>query len=123
MPVPGEVFVELAACRVDRPRGTQDAHTERAREPLGLLLGLGVVGDAAEPALGRGDEQFADRRVDEVVCDVEQVLARGGVAEATVEFCGDGGHWPSFRRSLRMPAEAACRAAVAFEPSAAPMSA
>ena len=122
-PVSLEVLVELAPRGVDRLRRAQHAHAEGAGEALELPLGLGVVGDAAETALGRRDEQAADGRVDEVVGDVEQVLARGGVSEAPIELGGDGVHGCSFLRSLRMPDEAAWRAAVAFEPSAAPMSA
>src|SRR5580765_2119580 len=53
----------------------------------------------------------------------EHALRGGGVAEATIEFGGNSVHESSFCRSRRMPAEAACLAAVAFEPSAAPISA
>src|SRR5206468_10962259 len=123
LPAAREVLVQLAACRIDRPRRAQHAHAERLREAVELALGVRVVRDSAEATLGRRDEQRADRGVDQVVGDVEQVLARGRVPEATVEFLREGSHWVSFRRSLRMPAEAAWRAAVAFEPSAAPMSA
>src|SRR5262249_61218752 len=90
---------------------------------VGFAPGRGVVQEGAGAARGAGDERRADRRVDQVISDVEQLLARGGVAEPPVEVGGDGSHWASFRRSLRMPAEAAWRAAVAFDPSAAPMSA
>ena len=92
-------------------------------EPLELGLRLGVEVDAAEPELRDADEQRPDRRVVEhVVGDVE--LARGGRgrAEALVENGGDCGHRCSFSfRSRRTPAEAACRAACSFEPSAAPI--
>ena len=46
----------------------------------------------------------------------------GGIAETAIEVGGNGVHRSSFCRSRRMPAEAAWRAAVAFDPSAAPMS-
>src|SRR5713101_3965062 len=117
-----EVLVQLTPHLVDRLRRAQDARAERACEVLHLALRLGVVGDPAKPRIGRGDEQRAERRVDQVVCDVEQALLGGGGAEARVELVRDG-HWsPSFLRSRRIPDDAACLAASADEPSAAPIS-
>src|SRR5207244_10977550 len=87
-----------------------------------LELGLDDVRDAAEaPRRGR-EEQRPERRVEEVVGDVEEARRRGGGAEALVEAVGDGRHWSSFLRRRRIPEEVACRAASAFEPRAAPMS-
>ena len=87
-----EVLVELAAGRVDGRRRPEHAQPERPREPVELLLGLRVVHDAAEPALGCRDEQRADGRIDEVVGDVEEALTRCGVAEAAIELGGNGCH-------------------------------
>ena len=47
---------------------------------------LGVVRDAAEPGVRRGDEQVPDRRVHDVERDIEQTGVRGCVAEAAVEL-------------------------------------
>ena len=79
--------------------------------------------DAAEAAVAHADEQRPDRRVvEDVVGDVEDAFRRRGRTEAFVENGGDSGHRCSFSfRSLRTPAEAACRAACSFEPSAAPI--
>jgi hypothetical protein len=118
-----EVLVELALRLVERLRDAEEPGAEVARERLEVALGLGVELDAAEAAIRRRDEQCADRRVDEVVRDVEQMLACSGVAKTEIEFGRNGSQWASFRRNLRMPADAAWRAAVAFEPSAAPISA
>src|SRR4029077_5887480 len=123
VPLAFEVLVELTPRGIDRFRRAQHAHAEVARELFELALRVGVVGDPAEPARARGDEQRADRRVDEVEGGIEQALRGGRVAEATIEFGGNSVHESSFCRSRRMPAEAACLAAVAFEPSAAPISA
>ena len=73
------------------------------------------------PRLGRGDEQRPDRRVGEVVDDVEQAGCGRGFAEALVQRGGDG-HC-ILLLSLRTPEEAAWRAASSLEPSAAPMAA
>ena len=55
-----------------------------------MQLGLGVEEDAGEAAVGRGDEQRADRRLDDVEADVEQALRGCGLAEAAVEIRRDG---------------------------------
>ena len=123
MAVALEVLVQLTAGRVDRRRRPQHAHAEGACQPIHFLLGVRVVRDPAEAAVRRRDQERADRRVDEVVGNVEETLADGRVAEPAVEVCGNWAHFNSFRRKRRMPADAACRAAVAFEPSAAPISA
>ena len=108
---PGEVLVELAPHVVERR--AQDADAEEARELL--LLALGVEPDAAEPAVGRGDEQLADRRLDDVVADVDEPLANCGGAELRVELRCDA---HTFLLSLRTPEEAAARAASSDDPSA-----
>ena len=124
MPLPGEVLVELAAHPVEPLGDPEDAGAEVGRELVQRRLG--PVGDAAEPALGDGDEQAADRRVGEVVGDVDQAFALGGLAEAAVEIGGNV-HEGSFSswvlRRRRTPAEAAWRAASSEEPSAAPIAA
>ena len=79
----------------------QDARPERVRDPLQLELRR--VRDPAEAAVGRGDEQLPDRRVVELVRDVEQPLGGGGLAEAAVEIGGDGAHRLSFFRRRRTP--------------------
>src|SRR3954470_14427223 len=117
-----EILVELTPRGIDRLRRAQHAHAKGAREQFELALRVGVVGDPAEPVRARGDEQRADRRLDEVEGDVEQALRSCSLAEATIELGGDSVHESSFCRSRRMPAEAACLAAVAFAPSAAPTS-
>ena len=117
-----EVLVELAPRLVDRLRGAQHAQPEGARKALDLLVGIGVIHDPRETSIRRGDEECSDRRFDEVVRDVEQIVARCRFAEAAIEFGRNGHCCNSFLRNLRMPADAAWRAAVAFEPSATPMS-
>ena len=99
----------------------EDAHTVRAGEPFEVSLRLRVERDEADASLGRGDEQPADRRVRPVVGHVEKPLRGCGVAEAGIEFGGNG--HVSLLRSRRTPEEVACRAASSLEPSAAPMSA
>ena len=116
-----EVLVQLAADRVDRLGGAQDAHAERLGERLGLALRLRVVRDPAQAAIGRGDEQRPDRCLGEVVYDVEQPGRGRGFAEARVQRGGDG-HC-ILLLSLRTPEEAAWRAASSDDPRAAPMAA
>src|SRR5207244_1766812 len=48
-----EVLVELAACRIDRLRRAQHPKAESPGELLDFPLGVGVVGDPAEPARAR----------------------------------------------------------------------
>ena len=116
-----EVLVELAARRVDARGRAQDARAERARQPLEVQLGIGVEEDAGEPAVGRGDEQRADRGVDDVEADVEEPLGRCGLR-------GSAGRdqarrsWILPVRSRRTPDEAAWRAASGVESSATAMS-
>jgi hypothetical protein len=81
-----EVLVELAPRRIGRPRRAKNAGAEAVRELLELRLRIGIVGDRAEAALGDGNEQLADRRIDDVVGDVEQTLGSGGGAEARIEL-------------------------------------
>ena len=106
-----EVLVELAPDVVERR--AQHAHAEAARE---LLLPVVLpIRDAAEPAVGRGDVQVADRRRDDVVADVDEPFGDGGGAEPRVEI--------SVSRSCvllrrRTPDDAAARAASSDEPSA-----
>jgi len=108
---PVEVLVELAPHLVERR--AQDAEPEEARELL--LLALGVEPDAAEPAVGRGDEQLAEWRLDDVVAHVDKPLLNGGGAELRIELRCDA---HTFLLSLRTPEEAAARAASSDDPSA-----
>jgi hypothetical protein len=55
-----------------------------AGEAFHLGLGIRVESDLAKAALGGGDQERADRRVGQVVGDVEQVLRRCPVAEGAV---------------------------------------
>src|SRR5207244_9073979 len=103
-------------------RRTQDSRREGPRELLAFRLGVRPEGDPAEAAVGRTDEQVADWRLGQVVGGVEQAGCGGGAAEAGVELGGDGAHCVFLLRMRRTPADAAWRAAVSFEPSAAPMS-
>jgi len=120
-PLPGEVLVELASCLVGRAGRAQHARSEGASEPLRLHIRVGVEMDLADAVIGDCDEQPPDRGVVQLVGDVEQPLGSGGVAEATVELCGNV-HDSSFRRKRRTPDDAAWRAASGDEPSALPMS-
>jgi hypothetical protein len=92
-----------------------------AGEALHLGLGVRIEGDLAEAALGRGDEERADRGVGQIVGDVEQVLRSRPVAEGKVGLGGNG--HVILLRSRRTPEEAAWRAAASEEPSAVAMSA
>ena len=122
-----EVLVELALGARDRRMGAKDAWAERARERVELLLGVWAKPDAAEATLGGGDEQRADRRVDDVEAHVEQAFRGGGLAEAAVELGRDGHGVPPTESSVwarrrRIPDDAAWRAASGLEPSAVAMS-
>ncbi len=86
-----------------------------------VSLRLRVVGDPAQPAVGRGDEQRPDRRLGEVVCDVEETGSGCCLAEPRIESGGDG-HC-ILLLSRRTPDDAAWRAASSLEPSAAPIAA
>ena len=74
-----EVLVELAPDVVDR--AAQHAAPEHARQLV--LLAFRVEVDASEAAVGRGDQQLADGRVDDVVADVDDAL-RGWRPRGTV---------------------------------------
>ena len=100
-----EVFVELAPSFVHGPRRAQHAHAVQAGQALDLVLRIGIEGDLAEAALGRGDEKRADRGVGQVVGDVEQVLGGSPVAEGEVGLGGNG--HVILLRSRRTPDEAA----------------
>ena len=122
LPLALEVLVQLPPDRSigDAERSTRTPNS--LRQSLHLPLGLRVVRDPAEAAVGRRDEQRPDRRVDEVVGrrrgDLRGRPRRGTGGRGRAETV----HFNSpFRRSRRMPAEAAWRAASAFEPSAAPI--
>ena len=123
MPPADEVLVELSPHAVERLVGTEDARAEVLGQPLELCLRLRIEADAAEPALRDAHQQLPDGRVvQHVVGDVELARGRRGRPEALVENVRDCGHCYTFSfRSRRTPAEAACRAACSFEPSAAPM--
>jgi pycsar effector protein len=120
-PVPFEVLVELATDRVEPAGHPQDPGAEVDGELVECLVR--PVGDPAEAAVGDGDEQLADRRVGQVVGNVDEALPIGGVAKTAVESSGDGCHLVSFLRSRRTPADAAWRAASSDDPSAAPIAA
>ena len=100
-----EVFVELAAGLVHGPRRAQHADAVLAGKALDLLLRIGIEGDLAEAALGRGDEKRADRGVGQVVGDVEQGFGGCPVAEGEVGLGGNG--HVILLRSRRTPDEAA----------------
>ena len=117
-----EVLVELATEGGHGRRGAKNADSERGGQRIELAFGLRIEGDPADAALAGGNKKRADRRVREVVGDVQELCRGGGLPEAAVESVGNGGHEVSFLRSRRTPDEAAARAASAFEPSAAPMS-
>src|SRR4051812_22152939 len=106
-----EVLVQLAPGLVERR--AQDARPEQTGKLL--LLALRPEPDAAEAAVGRGDEQVADRRADGVVADVDEPFANRGGPELRVEL-GCDGH--ASLLSLRTPEEAAARAASSEDPSA-----
>ena len=122
MPLAVEILIELPANLVYGLRRAQDPRSEHPGEPLDLAFGLRVVRDPAKAGAGPGNEQRAERRVDEVVRDVEQALVGRGRAEARVELVGDGHEGPSFLRRRRIPDDAACLAASADDPSAVPIS-
>ena len=86
-----------------------------AAAPAAACLTVGLA--------GRCDEQAPDRRVHDVVRDVEQPGVRRRVAEATIQLGRNLHASPSFLRRRRIPDDAACRAASADDPSAAPISA
>jgi hypothetical protein len=65
----------------------QNANAELLREEL--VPSVAPVRDAAEAALGRRSVQLADRRVEDVVADVDDPLGEGGCAEARVEVRRD----------------------------------
>src|SRR6186997_2770340 len=69
-----EVFVELATGFLHGPWRAKHAHAVEPGEALHLGLGVRIEGDLAEAALGRGDEESADRGIGQVVGDVEQIL-------------------------------------------------
>ena len=82
-----------------------------------MVVGLAVEGDGGDPTLRRGDEQGADRRVDDVEAQVDETQRSGCVAEAAVEL-GRDGHEAILLRRRRTPVDVAWRAATADEPSA-----
>ena len=84
-----------------------------------VVEAVDAVRDATEAAIGPGDRQLADRRVDHVVADVDETFADRGGTETCVELVVDG-HW--LLLSLRTPDDAAARAASSDEPRAAAMS-
>ena len=100
-----EVLAQLAARRIDRLCCAEDAKAERLREFLRRMLGVRVVRDSAQAPIGRCYEQRPDRRVGEVVRDVEQPRRGRGLTEALVERGGDGNC--ILLLSLRTPDEAA----------------
>ena len=121
MPAAGEVLVQLAADVVERAAGAQHARAEVAGELV--ERGVGRKAIRQRPRSVDGDEQVADRRVGDVVGDVDETSRSRGLAEARVEIGGDR-HACSFQQRMRRtPDEAAWRAASSDEPSAAPIAA
>ncbi len=72
-----------------------------------------IAGDAA---IGGCDEELADRRVDDVEADVDEVERRGGVSETAVEV-GSDGHEVILLRMRRTPVDVAWRAASGLDSS------
>ena len=74
-------------------RRTSSSGERRSRAPKSraseLSAVLGRVRDAADAAVGRGDEERPDRRVDDVVADVDESLANCRRAEPRVELRRD----------------------------------
>ena len=103
--------------RSTRCGGAENARAPDAGEPLEVLGRVGVEPDRGDASIGGGDEELADRRLDEVVSDVDQSEGRGCLAEAQVEVGGDG-HELILLRMRRTPVDVACRAASWLEPSA-----
>ena len=119
MPPALEVLVELAPNAVERRPEHPNAEDAGKR----LVLSFDGVRDAGEAAVGRREEEIADRRGDDVEANVDKPLADRRLAEERVEL-GRDRHVPSFSlRSLRTPDDAAARAASSDEPSAVPISA
>ena len=118
VPATLEVLVELAMHVVDRGRRPQHPATRQPLDALELGVGIRVERDPQQPAIGGGDEQLAEGRLDEVVPRVEHAAAGGGVAKAPVEV-GRNAHALFSFRSRRTPVDAACRAASGLESSAA----
>ena len=84
--LPLEVLVELAARVVDAPRRAKNARAADPREPLEVVVRVGIEPDRGDATVGRGDEELADRRVDDVEADVDEPERRGRLAEAAVEI-------------------------------------
>src|SRR5215218_9073658 len=120
-PPPLEVLVQLAPRAVDRTRGTEHARAERSREHLLVAFRVRVELDPADPGVACRHEQRPDRRVDDVVRDVEQLRRHCGRPKALVELGGDR-HGSSFLRSRRTPEDVAWRAASGLDPRAAAIS-
>src|SRR3954468_1029352 len=109
--------------RVHGPGRAEDARAVAPGQPFELRVGIGLVRDDAETAVGDPDEELADRRLDHVVGDVEQALLCGRGTEALVELRRNAGHGCLLlSRRRRTPEEAAGRAASSEEPSAAAIS-
>ena len=122
-PAAGEVLVELPAGALDGADGAQNAGAERAGQRLELAFRVGVERDPADAGGRHGDEQGADRRLDDVVGDVEEALGGGALAQLAVELGGEGHGWTLLSRRRRTPEDAAWRAAASVDPSALAMSA
>jgi hypothetical protein len=116
-----EVLVELSPRLVERAWRPEHPGAVGPGEPLELGFRLRIEGDAANTALGGGDEKLADRGIGQVVGDVECAFCGGALPKGAVEAGGDSHVVLLLRR--RTPEEAACRAASSLEPSAAAISA
>ena len=114
-----EVLVELAP-RLGRAAGTRRTRgAERARDPLARARGEYEI--RQRPRSVAATSSCADRRVVELVRDVDEPLGGGGLAEAAVEIGGDVLTALLLRRR-RTPDDVACLAASGDDPSAAPIS-
>src|SRR5205823_13714453 len=89
-------------------RRAQDTRAGDPSELLEMRLGSRVEGDRSEAPVGGGDEERADRGVDDVDAEVDELQRESRVANATVEVGGDGHSRFLLLRSLRTPGGAAC---------------
>ena len=88
----GEVLVELPGGRVESGRRVQDAGAEPARERVEHTIeALPFEGDPHEPLVGGGQQQRADRTVDNGVGDVQQARGIRSPLERAVQLGEPGG--------------------------------
>ena len=80
-----EVLVQLQAGRVHALRRAQDTRAGDPCELLEMRLGSRVEGDRSEALVGGGDEERADRGLDDVEAEVDELQRESRLAKATVE--------------------------------------